>query len=146
MVDLLDSFLHYETDTEPGSSGSPVFNDQWEVVALHHASVAAPDHAELGSIMNEGIRVSTLVRAARDLARELPAPAAALLKACSTTSARPSGPLPPPLRRRRRHPGSWAPGCSRSPCPKPAAAAGETRITIPIEIVVRFGGPSAGTA
>ena len=28
---------HYSTDTEAGSSGSPVFNDQWEVVALHHS-------------------------------------------------------------------------------------------------------------
>ena len=32
-----DRFLHYQTDTTPGSSGSPVFNDQWEIVALHHA-------------------------------------------------------------------------------------------------------------
>jgi len=30
--------LRYFTDTESGSSGSPVFNDQWEVVALHKAS------------------------------------------------------------------------------------------------------------
>src|SRR5205814_4157357 len=32
-----DAFLHYQTDTHPGSSGSPVFNDNWEVVALHHS-------------------------------------------------------------------------------------------------------------
>ena len=31
-------FLYYTTDTEPGSSGSPVFNRDWKVVALHHAS------------------------------------------------------------------------------------------------------------
>ena len=37
-------FVHYSADTEPGSSGSPVFNDQWEVLALHHASVRAPEH------------------------------------------------------------------------------------------------------
>lgn len=42
IVDLPEAFMHYEADTEPGSSGSPVFNDQWEVVALHHASVPAP--------------------------------------------------------------------------------------------------------
>ncbi|WP_424950036.1 CU044_2847 family protein [Deinococcus sp.] len=34
-----DALLWYETDTLPGSSGSPVFNDLWQVVALHHAGV-----------------------------------------------------------------------------------------------------------
>jgi len=29
--------IFYTTDTLPGSSGSPCFNDRWEVVALHHA-------------------------------------------------------------------------------------------------------------
>jgi V8-like Glu-specific endopeptidase len=29
--------IQYVTSTLPGSSGSPVFNDSWEVVALHHA-------------------------------------------------------------------------------------------------------------
>ena len=38
-----DRFLHYQTDTNPGSSGSPVFNDGWEVVALHHSGVPAVD-------------------------------------------------------------------------------------------------------
>ena len=33
IVDLLEQFLHYRTDTEPGSSGSPVYNDQWQIVA-----------------------------------------------------------------------------------------------------------------
>ncbi|WP_230862517.1 DNA/RNA non-specific endonuclease [Amycolatopsis camponoti] len=61
IVDVLEKFLHYETDTEPGSSGSPVFNDQWEVVALHHASVPAEGHAEYGGYLNEGIRVSRLL-------------------------------------------------------------------------------------
>jgi endonuclease G len=60
IVDVLDSFVHYEADTEPGSSGSPVFDDGWEVVALHHASVHAPDHDELGGFVNEGIRMSGL--------------------------------------------------------------------------------------
>ncbi|MEV6181143.1 endonuclease [Streptomyces sp. NPDC052015] len=43
IVDLLDEFVHYVTDTAPGSSGSPVFNDQWEVVALHHSAVPKTD-------------------------------------------------------------------------------------------------------
>jgi endonuclease G, mitochondrial len=32
-------FLYYTTDTQPGSSGAPCFNDQWELVALHHSGV-----------------------------------------------------------------------------------------------------------
>ena len=28
--------VHYGAPTESGSSGSPVFNDQWDVIALHH--------------------------------------------------------------------------------------------------------------
>ena len=61
IVDVFDEFLHYEADTQPGSSGSPVFNDQWELVALHHASVPAPEHPELGKFVNEGIRISRLL-------------------------------------------------------------------------------------
>lgn len=63
IVDLLDDFIHYETDTEPGSSGSPGTNDQWEVVVLHHASVRRGN-----GFANEGVRVSRIVdtvRAAR---------------------------------------------------------------------------------
>ncbi|WP_326641265.1 DNA/RNA non-specific endonuclease [Streptosporangium sp. NBC_01755] len=61
IVDILELFLHYQTDTEPGSSGSPVFNDQWEIVALHHAGIPAPDHDAFGGVINEGVRVSRLL-------------------------------------------------------------------------------------
>jgi V8-like Glu-specific endopeptidase len=37
VVNLFEHRLQYTTDTLPGSSGSPVFNDAWKVVALHHA-------------------------------------------------------------------------------------------------------------
>jgi endonuclease G len=39
-----EAFLHYKSDTEPGSSGSPVFNDQFEVIALHHKAVPEYNH------------------------------------------------------------------------------------------------------
>jgi len=32
-----DHRLHYLTDTQFGSSGSPVFNEEWCVIAIHHA-------------------------------------------------------------------------------------------------------------
>ena len=35
----LDAYCWYTSDTEPGSSGSPVFNRHWEVIAVHHQSV-----------------------------------------------------------------------------------------------------------
>lgn len=31
-----EDVVQYWTDTEPGSSGSPVFSQRWELVALHH--------------------------------------------------------------------------------------------------------------
>lgn len=34
-----DQFIWYACDTAPGSSGAPVFNDDWQVVALHHSGV-----------------------------------------------------------------------------------------------------------
>ncbi|WP_030519095.1 trypsin-like serine peptidase [Nocardia rhamnosiphila] len=75
----LEHFLHYSTDTEPGNSGSPVLNDQWEVVALHHSGVPRTD--EQGRILrrdgtlwsqddgddaidwtaNEGVRISVIL-------------------------------------------------------------------------------------
>jgi len=30
------SRVHYRAETEGGSSGSPVFNSSWDVIALHH--------------------------------------------------------------------------------------------------------------
>ncbi|HWS81591.1 MAG TPA: DNA/RNA non-specific endonuclease [Rubrobacter sp.] len=78
LLDLFDDFAHYVTDTEPGSSGSPVYNDEWEVVALHHSGVPkmqdgnyiakdgsiwrrGMDPGDLEWVANEGIRVSSLL-------------------------------------------------------------------------------------
>lgn len=37
VLDRDDRHLHYRAPTEPGSSGSPVWNERWELVAVHHA-------------------------------------------------------------------------------------------------------------
>lgn len=66
LLDVCDEelLLHYRTPTEPGSSGSPVFNTNWEVVALHHAgSRETPRLRGKGTYeANEGISI----RAIRD--------------------------------------------------------------------------------
>ena len=58
--------LHYVADTEQGSSGSPVFNNEWEPIALHHwgapwREVMGTDGRPLSREVNEGIRISAIV-------------------------------------------------------------------------------------
>ena len=54
---IYDKGIRYTADTEPGSSGSPVFNNEWDLVALHHAGWSDAD----GEATNEGIRISAIV-------------------------------------------------------------------------------------
>ncbi|MTH55448.1 endonuclease [Bacillus mangrovi] len=61
ICDVFDEFIHYTTDTLEGSSGSPVLNDEWLPVALHHAGVPDPDDPEKYTA-NEGIRISSIVK------------------------------------------------------------------------------------
>lgn len=60
ITDMLDDFIHYSADTEPGSSGSTVFNDEWKVIALHHSGVPDPDN-DGQFIANEGVRISSIL-------------------------------------------------------------------------------------
>lgn len=50
----------YKTNTEPGSSGSPSFNKDWELVSLHHSGDPNfdPDHKPE---YNEGIPISAIM-------------------------------------------------------------------------------------
>ncbi|GGC59230.1 DNA/RNA non-specific endonuclease [Chelatococcus reniformis] len=75
---LPSAFIHYTADTERGSSGSPVFNDQWDLVAIHHLAIvdrndrgepldrrggiwteAAGEDAK-SWVANEGVRISAI--------------------------------------------------------------------------------------
>ncbi|MCU0907103.1 MAG: serine protease [Rhodobacteraceae bacterium] len=78
-------FCFYTTDTESGSSGSPVFSRRWEVIAVHRRGVpklvnggyvdrdglpltadeVKRNPARAVWIANEGVRVSRIVRALR---------------------------------------------------------------------------------
>jgi V8-like Glu-specific endopeptidase len=77
-----DTRLLYVADTMDGSSGSPVFNQKWEVVALHHSG--APYPSDTGNAVkrawkgrfrvNEGILVRAILEdfKRRDLDKYLP--------------------------------------------------------------------------
>jgi endonuclease G, mitochondrial len=71
--------LHYIADTEQGSSGSPVCNNEWQPIALHHwagpwREVMGLDGRQLNGEVNEGIRVSAIVKALRKRVQEGLAP------------------------------------------------------------------------
>ena len=74
--------IWYKADTAQGSSGGPVFNDQWQVVALHHLGIADKNdkgeyidkygnpvpyiggriqESKVNWIANEGIRTSAIL-------------------------------------------------------------------------------------
>lgn len=94
-VDIDETKIYYETDTAQGSSGSPVFNDQWQVVALHHKSVPLMskdgkdyldkdgnvipiidgkiDSAKIVWLKNEGIRISVILNHIKEVFGNEPA-------------------------------------------------------------------------
>lgn len=91
-----NNFLYYSTDTLKGSSGSPVFSDQWYVVALHRRGVpetaqirgrtrvirtngrpAADDDPDevIRYVSNEGVRISRVLARVEALAQDQTVPA-----------------------------------------------------------------------
>jgi len=59
----------YLTDTLPGSSGSPVFNDDWEVVGLHRGARKLPEPAYL---RGETIKYNNVGVVMRAILQDLP--------------------------------------------------------------------------
>ena len=52
------NFLWYKSDTAPGSSGAPAFNDSFQVVGLHHSGKAKRDGDKY--VLKDGSRVDSL--------------------------------------------------------------------------------------
>lgn len=58
LVSVGDQYLHYQTPTDPGSSGSPIFNQDWQLVGIHHS-------ASKEMQANEGIRIDRILEEIR---------------------------------------------------------------------------------
>jgi hypothetical protein len=59
-----DSTVRYFTDTLKGSSGSPVFDDAWSVVALHRGALDAPNVQFQGrttAVVNFGTQITAIL-------------------------------------------------------------------------------------
>jgi endonuclease G, mitochondrial len=153
LVDVLERFVHYHTDTAPGSSGAPVYNDQWEVIALHHSGVPrrnpagqiltrsgdpwtpAMDETQIDWIANEGARVSRILA---HLATQPLAGAAARLRAELLAA-----PLPPVVDEQAA-PTTAANGpATMGPT---IAADGTLTLTVPLQLSLRLGGGPSPTA
>jgi len=68
LLDHDDRMIHYRAPTEGGSSGSPVFNQQWKLIGLHHAgSLEMPRlKGQPGTYpANEGVWIQRIVQAVR---------------------------------------------------------------------------------
>ncbi len=68
-----DLFLTYSTDTLEGSSGSPAFNYDWELVAVHHSGVPRTVNGEIvtktGAVWHQGMPDSEIDWVANEGAR-----------------------------------------------------------------------------
>jgi hypothetical protein len=63
-IDSANHFVQYLTDTEPGSSGSPVFDTNWNVIALHHSGgwMREPGNDPKQTFYrNEGIHINAVM-------------------------------------------------------------------------------------
>ena len=58
-----DDVIQYLTNTDYGSSGAPVFNDNWNVIALHSKRVKDPNVTDTTVwYRNQGIKVTAILR------------------------------------------------------------------------------------
>jgi endonuclease G, mitochondrial len=134
------STLWYQTDTVAGSSGSPVFNQVWDVVALHHSGIPETDaqghwlavdgkpwDPSMGEnriqwVANEGVRISTIVEYVRT-------------RKADEVVARPIvSPRPSPVETKPDENGAGHDGWATT------VVNDELHMTIPVRVAVRLGG------
>ena len=149
LLSIEELVLWYQSDTAQGSSGSPVFNDSWQIVGLHHSGVPRKDEAgnwllkngepagpdaedgDIDWLANEGIRTSRIVTFV-ERSGERGTHLDEFLKA---TSGELSPPGVPPIQREAvRPPDIDDLGVRYEPVP------GGTRVTFPLTFTVAVGG------
>jgi hypothetical protein len=57
LSNIFTNHIRYTSDTEPGSSGSPVFDNRWDLLALHHA---AGEFSGGVWVSNQGVRIDKI--------------------------------------------------------------------------------------
>ena len=58
LANIYTNHVRYTTDTDLGSSGSPVFNNGWDLLAIHHAGGAKQNGMWIN---NQGVRIDRIV-------------------------------------------------------------------------------------
>jgi endonuclease G len=131
--------IWYMTDTVAGSSGSPVFNQSWQVVALHHSGIPktdsqgrwltidgklwdpSMDESRVAWLANEGIRISRILEYLRSTHADDPL-AKVVLQHANTPSVTPLTPENVPS------------------APSSEFRDGQLRLTIPVQVALSLGG------
>ncbi len=62
VIEIEPQRIYYLADTEDGSSGAPVFNDNWRVVALHRSGGEIDASGRLLRKANAGIPIGLIMQ------------------------------------------------------------------------------------